>query len=742
MVYRDIDTVNDRIVVTWDDVGYYSSQTDKLNAFQLILDDRGNGNFDITFRYEDINWTTGSASGGTGGLGGTPARAGFTAGTGDPAAYFELPASGIQADILALDEVAGNTGLVGLWEFNVRGGDITITDIPDLPGFGTGGWIAGDPHLMTLDGVGYSFQAVGEYVLLREAGVANGFEIQARFEALGAAVSVTTAVSTRVGLDTVMIDASDGNLAPLLVNGVRVGMVDSTSVAVDGGRIYRIDNTYTIVYAGDDGIINDGDSRLIVSTIDGRLDLDIRLNTELLGDLEGLLGDGDGNPTNDVALANGTPLARPFLANDLYGTYRDDWLVDTAAQTLFTYDSGETLAGCYDADFPGAVITLDMFAPAEVTAAELLASQAGLTAGTANFENAVLDYLLTGDTGFITSGANVPVVAGDALEETVAPASQDLRLGTSRADVLTGGAGNQTLIGFGGDDLFNGGLGADAMDGGDGIDTVSYEGSVGSLRVDLLFSQLNTFWAAGDTFTSIENLIGSQGFDNLRGTTENNLIQGMANVDYIFGRAGVDTLEGGVGDDVLFGGADADVLRGGANGDRAQYSESLTGVFANLLDQSANTGEALGDTYSSIEDLTGSSFADTLYGTGGSNGLYGRDGADVLFGLSGDDYLNGGGGRDTLFGGAGDDTLRGGTSVDVFVFESGRDVVEDWFVDILRIQTTMGSVAGLTGDQVVNRFGSTVGADYVLDFGNRNSITLLGQGAIFEPTLAGHIEIA
>ena len=51
--------------MTWDDVGYYSSQTDKLNAFQLILDDRGNGNFDITFRYEDINWTTGSASGGT-----------------------------------------------------------------------------------------------------------------------------------------------------------------------------------------------------------------------------------------------------------------------------------------------------------------------------------------------------------------------------------------------------------------------------------------------------------------------------------------------------------------------------------------------------------------------------------------------------------------------------------------------------------------------------------------------------
>jgi len=54
------------------------------------------------------------------------------------------------------------------------------------------------------------------------------------------------------------------------------------------------------------------------------------------------------------------------------------------------------------------------------------------------------------------------------------------------------------------------------LDGGNGIDTVSYEGSTGSLRVDLMFSGINTNVAAGDTYVSIENLIGSQGFDNLR----------------------------------------------------------------------------------------------------------------------------------------------------------------------------------------------------------------------------------
>jgi len=119
LVYYDFDAVNDRFIVTWDDVGYFGAHTDKLNAFQLILTDQSGGDFDIEFRYEDVNWTTGDASGGTSGLGffGTAARAGFTAGTGDPAAFFELPASGNQDAMLALDETIGNTGDVGRWLF-------------------------------------------------------------------------------------------------------------------------------------------------------------------------------------------------------------------------------------------------------------------------------------------------------------------------------------------------------------------------------------------------------------------------------------------------------------------------------------------------------------------------------------------------------------------------------------------------------------------------------------------------
>jgi hypothetical protein len=85
--------------VNWADVGYYGAHDDLLNTFQLILtkDDTGAGrsagDFDITFNYDQIQWETGDASGGAGGLGGTSALAGFSAGTGAPGTFITLPGS-------------------------------------------------------------------------------------------------------------------------------------------------------------------------------------------------------------------------------------------------------------------------------------------------------------------------------------------------------------------------------------------------------------------------------------------------------------------------------------------------------------------------------------------------------------------------------------------------------------------------------------------------------------------------
>lgn len=75
------------LIVKWPNVGYFNSMADKVNDFQLIITNGSdpmlpNGN-NVAFCYGDMQWTTGSASGGTGGFGGTPATVGVNKGSGN-----------------------------------------------------------------------------------------------------------------------------------------------------------------------------------------------------------------------------------------------------------------------------------------------------------------------------------------------------------------------------------------------------------------------------------------------------------------------------------------------------------------------------------------------------------------------------------------------------------------------------------------------------------------------------------
>jgi len=70
------------VQVTWDRVGYYSERTDKLNDFTLYIEDDVAGDI-VAFIYREMQWTTGSASGGTDGFGGSPAQIGFDSGDGE-----------------------------------------------------------------------------------------------------------------------------------------------------------------------------------------------------------------------------------------------------------------------------------------------------------------------------------------------------------------------------------------------------------------------------------------------------------------------------------------------------------------------------------------------------------------------------------------------------------------------------------------------------------------------------------
>jgi hypothetical protein len=55
---------NDRLVVTWDSVGYFNNHTDLRNNFQLTIYANAGGLLaqDVVFAYGDMQWTTGDAS--------------------------------------------------------------------------------------------------------------------------------------------------------------------------------------------------------------------------------------------------------------------------------------------------------------------------------------------------------------------------------------------------------------------------------------------------------------------------------------------------------------------------------------------------------------------------------------------------------------------------------------------------------------------------------------------------------
>ncbi len=240
--------------------------------------------------------------------------------------------------------------------------------------------------------------------------------------------------------------------------------------------------------------------------------------------------------------------------------------------------------------------------------------------------------------------------------------------GASGDDTIRGNGGNDRIFGGDGADRIVGGNGADIVDGGVGIDTADYRTSLVGIAAHLADGYGQGGDAEGDIFVSIENLAGSYHNDVLTGDVGVNRLQGFAGADHLLG---------GDGNDRLLGGADADVLDGGNGVDTADYSTAESGVVVSLNANLGTSGDAEGDSFISIENLSGSDFADTLIGDGNVNRLTGGLGNDLLNGLGGNDYLVGNEGSDTLTGGAG---------ADVFVFNAGFgvDTIADFWTGVGR----------------------------------------------------------
>ncbi|MFI0846987.1 beta strand repeat-containing protein [Mesorhizobium sp. IMUNJ 23232] len=255
-----------------------------------------------------------------------------------------------------------------------------------------------------------------------------------------------------------------------------------------------------------------------------------------------------------------------------------------------------------------------------------------------------------------TAGVDTITLNGTGGNDQLGGSSQsDTALGGVGADTISGNAANDKLFGEDGNDVLNGGAGADYLSGGAGSDFASYAGASSGIAASLANPAINTGDAAGDTYNSVENLIGSGFDDTLNGTNAVNDIRGDAGIDAIKGYDGNDKLYGQDGNDTLIGGVGADYLSGGAGSDTASYAGAASKVIVSLANPAINSGDAAGDTYNSIENLIGTSFDDALNGASGAN------------------IINGGAGNDSIKGYAGNDTLTGGAGSDFFIFNTALD---------------------------------------------------------------------
>ncbi|MEO1538357.1 MAG: Calx-beta domain-containing protein [Pseudomonadota bacterium] len=442
---------------------------------------------------------------------------------------------------------------------------------PVIPSGATGSNF-GDPHIVTLDGLAYDFQAVGEFTLI-EAVSGDALEVQVRFQPVDSSevASQTTAVATMLGGSRVVVDANGSSLVSVDGAGFDLsGAVGGASVG--DGELYYDGEAISLVYANGE--------QLRIDVFDGFLSTSVSIGAGR--DVRGLLGNADGDASNDLALRDGTVLAQPVSFADLYGAFADDWRISDAT-SMFDYAAGQGTADFTDTSFPAAGVTLDDFPVEVVAAAEAVA--AGIE-DPALRDAAILDYLVSGNTDYIEAATVVDeglIEAVLATEPMDAPTiSAGIGISVSEAEIVEGDGGSQavsfTVYRTGDltdevsvDYVLGGDAGADDYAGvsagslsfgagivsqvvtvdvtGDdvveGNETLSMSFTVTSAAMPVVISSTASVTIVNDDLATVEPelnpVLGTDRSDLLRGTNGDDLIIGQGGAfDKLFGLGGAD----------------------------------------------------------------------------------------------------------------------------------------------------------------------------------------------------------
>jgi hypothetical protein len=290
----------------------------------------------------------------------------------------------------------------------------------------------GDPHLITFDQSGVEFQAVGEFDLGYSSD--SQLKVQARQRPWGSSssVSTNTAIATRMNGQKVGLYLSSAGVSPLRLGdaGTRTTVPSSGLNLGAGYSISKAGNVYTLSFPTGD--------RIVVGVESSYINANIYPAVARAGTMKGLLGNFDGNTTNDIFLRDGSALT-PFNTTTFYGAYANSWRVPSLSDSLFVYDGSEAFGGFDDSTFPQPAPPID---PATLATAKTKCETAG--AKPLNVNECAADVAITGDDGFATSAGKIQNPANDTV---VPPAPKpDLAIQSATASLGSICRPNATFI--------------------------------------------------------------------------------------------------------------------------------------------------------------------------------------------------------------------------------------------------------------------------------------------------------
>jgi len=247
---------------------------------------------------------------------------------------------------------------------------------------GSTGYTTGDPHLETLSGAHYDFQAAGEFTLVRSDD--GGLDVQVRQQpepSLTAfMVSFDTAVAMMVAGTRVEVDPGTHILVddrPVQLNGLNIDHLPG------GGELYSdpVDDVVVKWPGGSKVVIYDsGTGGYVVFTA----------APDLVGKLSGLLSavaepqGGRGLPPGDEVLLGGN--GRLYVVNPtttsgfrtMYRQFAPTWQI-TAKESLFTYARGKSTSSYILKNFPGTGYFVSSVPAAHVAEIKEICRKAGIT---------------------------------------------------------------------------------------------------------------------------------------------------------------------------------------------------------------------------------------------------------------------------------------------------------------------------------------------------------------------------